>query len=902
MDSDLHPYKRTFAWYKLLKLWGALRCHDAEGIPPASISYDPTTGFEADITPSKTTGAGRRVEVVQIFVSSSAYLVCRDWLRVGLEIFVGMGKEAGTGMRDYLMARPNHQLDGFRKSMMKYADAMAYSRALLAELPSRLVDGEGEKVPLLLPESTAYFSEHSERITMMSWAAVCGVEKEDRRRWGRWRPSVDEGYVTTTRRLTFEAQKTVAKRIRGTYGVHDLVDDMATVKHFTLWLQDVRKKVPSQANREAQPIAPPQWGMVHGRVLQPVEPEIVEDGGGSASAEGQEGPVQVDSPSVRSWSPTEIFSEEEDQNVDAADKGDEFPMGTFVLSVVGRSKARTLHVIGGCYRIPGVHYREYVVVGSERPDIDPKQGEKLCSTCFGAKEKMLEVIQAGAEAEVQSDLASSSSEEEGAAEASSAQADWRRAEAALELTARVQNGPGVNGWGLPATRFGGFRRSCVWVGRRMRASRFWFQPGGRVPSEGGLGIGGDRAMATDKEKVALLAPDLQGLVDARRVPESVQAGLYDLGIDNLAMLSVVAVDRSSLETLARSSLGVDSTARPSDAITFATLYLAWQSASKRMETKNEMDAEATAAKVPKAIPNVELQLFRAEYERRFFRLKDSECPGKPSFEDLCEQIDTGELRPMALRHFGSRNEDDEAETGNIQVGKTGILKIKKAKIETAAPANMEEFRSKIMLMINHFIFARFRYPSKQVLKDLNPFVAMEYLNYICSKDVAQLESQTVDGITLHRPSLKLIVGYEYQMRKEAVDEVNKGVELATALRQATKNPDIRQRHFSTPLAVSSASQSLQEPWKNRRNQERPHPYEANYQKGKGKSKGKSKKGKGKSKAGALQGTTPDGRQICFAWNNKGEGCQGQCGRVHCCRICMSPDHPTFEHPEGPKPA
>ncbi|CAK9037827.1 DnaJ-like subfamily C member 17 [Durusdinium trenchii] len=385
MDNDLHPYKRTFAWYKLLKLWGARRCHDAEGIPPASISYDPTTGFEADITRSKTTGAGRRVEVVQIFVSSSACLVCRDWLRVGLEIFVGMGKEAGTGMRDYLMARPNHQLDGFRKSMMKYADAMAYSRALLAELPSRLVDGEGRKVPLLLPESTAYFSEHSERITMMSWAAVCGVEKEDRRRWGRWRPSVDEGYVTTTRRLTFEAQKTVAKRIWGTYGVHDLVDDdMATVKHFTLWLQDVHKKVPSQANREAQPIAPPQWGMVHGKVQQPVEPEMVEDGGGSASAEGQEGPVQVDSPSVRSWSPTEIFSEEEDQNVDAADKGDEFPMGTFVLSVVGRSKARTLHVIGGCYRIPGVHYREYVVVGSERPDIDPKQGEKLCSTCFGA--------------------------------------------------------------------------------------------------------------------------------------------------------------------------------------------------------------------------------------------------------------------------------------------------------------------------------------------------------------------------------------------------------------------------------------------------------------------------------------------------------------------------------------
>lgn len=129
--------------------------------------------------------------------------------------------------------------------------------------------------------------------------------------------------------------------------------------------------------------------------------------------------------------------------------------------------------------------------------------------------------------------------------------------------------------------------------------------------------------------------------------------------------------------------------------------------------RNELDAEAVASKVPKTIPNVEMRLFQGEFEKRFFRLKDAECPGKPSFEDLCEQIDSGELRPMALRHFGSCNEDDEAETGNIQVGKTSVLKIKKAKIETSAPTNMEEFRSKIMLMVNHFIFVRFRYQARR---------------------------------------------------------------------------------------------------------------------------------------------------------------------------------------------
>ena len=103
MDHTIAPYKRVFSWFKLIKLWAALRCHDAEGIPPASISFDADLGFEADITRSKTTGAGRRVEVVQVFVSSSAYLVCKDWLRVGLEMFMRMGRAAQVPGRHDLL-------------------------------------------------------------------------------------------------------------------------------------------------------------------------------------------------------------------------------------------------------------------------------------------------------------------------------------------------------------------------------------------------------------------------------------------------------------------------------------------------------------------------------------------------------------------------------------------------------------------------------------------------------------------------------------------------------------------------------------------------------------------------------------------------------------------------------
>lgn len=52
MNKDM--VKSVYSWYKLVKLWGALRSHDTEAIPPASIKFDRTDGLEAQIMRTKT--------------------------------------------------------------------------------------------------------------------------------------------------------------------------------------------------------------------------------------------------------------------------------------------------------------------------------------------------------------------------------------------------------------------------------------------------------------------------------------------------------------------------------------------------------------------------------------------------------------------------------------------------------------------------------------------------------------------------------------------------------------------------------------------------------------------------------------------------------------------------------
>ena len=95
LDVTLQAFKRVYCWYKLVKLWSALRSHDCQGVPPTSLSFDPIVGLQGEIVRAKTTGVGRRVEVVQFFVSANAWLVHEDWLKVGLQLFMTMNRSVG---------------------------------------------------------------------------------------------------------------------------------------------------------------------------------------------------------------------------------------------------------------------------------------------------------------------------------------------------------------------------------------------------------------------------------------------------------------------------------------------------------------------------------------------------------------------------------------------------------------------------------------------------------------------------------------------------------------------------------------------------------------------------------------------------------------------------------------
>ena len=364
-------YIRLYAWFKLVKLWGMLRWSDTLGIPAARVRYFEGEGLVGEVVRSKTSGVGRRVEVQSFYVSEKAWFLAEGWLKTGFEIFERFGKEARMERRDFMMARPNGGLDGFRASMVSYSDAMSMSRAILRELRAQLRSGGALESLIIDDEVGSFWSEHSERVTMASWAGALKVKQETIKRWGRWKPSVDEEYVKTTKKMVMEAQVQIADQVKSQGLRQDILGEEEVFRGLEERLKErgVREEKISQQMRRL-------------RFQQKAHREVMV---GAVEANRDRGSQRAGAPPT-SPGDSEIGELDlEEWEAEMPDEIVEVGIGTFVMSIVGRSKKRTLHCVGSCYRRPGHDYKDYVVIGDQRPDL--KAGERLCGSCFGAKDK-----------------------------------------------------------------------------------------------------------------------------------------------------------------------------------------------------------------------------------------------------------------------------------------------------------------------------------------------------------------------------------------------------------------------------------------------------------------------------------------------------------------------------------
>ena len=164
MREQEASYARWYAWLKLLKLWAALRWDDVQGIPNYALVMRADEVLAGKITRSKTSGVGKKVEVVNFYITREAYILHQEWLLTGWTLNTWMSTRRGLMGRDCLAPLPNEHLSGFRRAVVKYSDAAPMTRALFSKLrvdvktTERDVDIERVDVTLVFPESLGFGS------------------------------------------------------------------------------------------------------------------------------------------------------------------------------------------------------------------------------------------------------------------------------------------------------------------------------------------------------------------------------------------------------------------------------------------------------------------------------------------------------------------------------------------------------------------------------------------------------------------------------------------------------------------------------------------------------------------------------------------------------------------------
>jgi len=379
MDPDVAACYRCFAWWHLLAVWASLRFDDHRGLPPSSVQLTPR-GLEAVLCRTKTTGPGKRIAALPLVVGFGAYLRQPRWLETGWRLW----QTTAPFVRDYFLVKPAADLNSTLPVELSYEQASRVSRAVLAGLPR-----EDDVMPSLAEPVVGLFTQHSARCWLASMAALLEVPDADLSYLGRWSPTTSKGYVRTATEVVIRAQETVARRVR-----RDLefkAENVAGEQSAYLELRrELIRRCFSEAVINEQFDAMQAWTIqlaespaVPGPAQERFEPvaAIPAVDGPEEEDERLGGPVFGVEPLVTPPTPPVVLEGAEDPvpQLPVTETQESPPMSGYVVSL-SRTDWRKLHRIGGCARMPGIHYLRFELLGDARPG--PEAYDDHCRQCW----------------------------------------------------------------------------------------------------------------------------------------------------------------------------------------------------------------------------------------------------------------------------------------------------------------------------------------------------------------------------------------------------------------------------------------------------------------------------------------------------------------------------------------
>jgi len=431
-----------------------------------------------------------------------------------------------------------------------------------------------------------------------------------------------------------------------------------------------------------------------------------------------------------------------------------------------------------------------------------------------------------------------------------------------------------------------------------------------------------------------LEPALRLLLAERKVPGEVQEVLGHYGITSIEVFAKVESDESAVRRWIKdpNGLGLDAPGTESR-VTVSTLLVVWDACRDRVARRSALEAEHRAAGRAPGVMKGDLLSVRRAYESARGELRDEDAPGKGYLEMKLEEFNEGEIAAEHLSEVTAVADEKKAPAtgGTVDLRWDNVLQLRTGKHTVPVPRTPEEYRGRIRLMRTLWSYLKLKGIAPQLLGDYDGSAWDTFVEYVLGPQGWGLQTLDSNGQVVAAPSWKGILHWEHELRREAAKRMNRGTPFSQALKDATRDTELRMRYLLQPIAVSAAAEAVSrygsggaplplgtetgyEPALKR--------FKGGSAKGDGKGPGR-KKGNGKGPKG---GSPPEGapkagqkteylttfkrqrdrypetvrskigdKNVCFRFQEK-KGCpKADCAYLHACAVCGATDH-GYEKP------
>ena len=397
-------------------------------------------------------------------------------------------------------------------------------------------------------------------------------------------------------------------------------------------------------------------------------------------------------------------------------------------------------------------------------------------------------------------------------------------------------------------------------------------------------------LTADQQTAALLkgSSDLVYLCGREEIPPAVQALFYHVGVTTNAKLASFASDVNEFKTVIAKEFGVDQSVSMEMRVQVANLICVFNAARTRTAKLEEISGELEARRLQKPMASSEYIAMIRGWEVKWWALEDKDKPARSYVEKKAEELEQGEVRAEPLSAVLNYEEDDVDVLTPVW-DSSGTLKMRKGSSTVPEPINPEQLRHRIMVLGTSLMCLGMRRSNRPFLQGMTPQTFHSYLSYLLGDHVYQLTGKSSEGHTIASPSWSQLLIYELEIRKRAwrltMGDVSVSNTFAKCLEEACRDSVCKERFFTTPVAMSALSRPPRVTFLGTDAGAKGGKKGGKGAKGKRGVKGKESSGKGGKGGGSSR--IPDGKTICFAYNNANSRCKNRtCAHKHVCSKCF----------------